>query len=65
RGFCGTCGSSLFWRFVDGPNISVMAGTLTPPTGLHVECHIFVDDLSDYCTLPDDAPHHGARSPES
>lgn len=65
RGFCATCGSSLFWRFVDGPNISVMAGTLNPPTGLEVEMHIFVADRSDYCVAPDDAPHHAAFPQEN
>ena len=33
RGFCGTCGSNLFW---DGPgeNLSIFAGTLDGDTGL-------------------------------
>ncbi|KAL2187955.1 hypothetical protein L209DRAFT_805164 [Thermothelomyces heterothallicus CBS 203.75] len=27
RGFCGECGTSLFWRNESGPNISIAIGT--------------------------------------
>jgi hypothetical protein len=62
RGFCGTCGSSLFWKPADGTRISVLAGTLDPPTGLHVGAHIFVASKSDYYEIADGAPRleHGA-----
>ena len=55
RGFCGTCGSSLFW---DGPgeNISIHAGTLDGETGLSIKGHIFCDDKADYYSLPGDIP---------
>lgn len=55
RGFCGTCGSSLFWRPADGSRISVLAGSLTPPTGLATGAHIFTADKSDYYAIPGDA----------
>ena len=32
RGFCGTCGASLFWDRTGGPEISIAAGTLDLPT---------------------------------
>jgi hypothetical protein len=32
RGFCGHCGSNLFWASASGERISVMAGTLDKPT---------------------------------
>jgi len=43
RGFCGTCGSNLFW---DGPgvNLSIFAGTLDGPTGIKMAGHIFCAD---------------------
>ena len=41
RGFCGTCGSSLFWRTPDRPTISVTAGTLDGATGLRTAQHIW------------------------
>jgi len=56
RGFCAVCGSNLFWRMPESGEISIMAGTLTPPTGLRIAAHIFVDDNSDYCEIRDDVP---------
>jgi len=51
-GFCGDCGSTLFWRAKDRPDrISLTAGTLDPPTGLRTTSALFVDDASDYHTL--------------
>jgi hypothetical protein len=55
RGFCGVCGSSLFWKPSDGSRISVLAGSLEPPTGLRISAHIFVADKSDYHDIGDDA----------
>lgn len=55
RGFCGTCGSSLFWRPSDGTRMSVLAGSLDPPTGLKVGAHIFTADKSDYYRISDEA----------
>jgi hypothetical protein len=55
RGFCGTCGSNLFW---DGPgqNMSIMAGTLNTPTGLTLAGHIFCADKGDYYEIADGTP---------
>lgn len=55
RGFCGTCGSSLFW---DGPgeNISIHAGTLDGETGLSVKGHIFCADKGDYYEIEGELP---------
>jgi hypothetical protein len=38
RGFCARCGGNLFWReTAPGTGmISIMAGTLDTPTGLHI-----------------------------
>ena len=58
RGFCKNCGSSLFWRPAHGRHISIMAGTLDPPTGLEAVEHIFVADASDYYTIADGLPQH-------
>lgn len=56
RGFCGTCGSSLFWKPGDGSRLSVLAGALEPPTGLAIGAHIFVADKSDYYEIAGEAP---------
>ncbi len=56
-GFCGTCGSTLFWRAAVRPNIiDIAAGTLDPPTGLATKQAIFVADASDYHRLDPDLP---------
>ncbi len=52
RGFCRTCGSSLFWRPTAGDRIGIMAGTLDRPTGLATKMHIFVDQVADYDAVP-------------
>lgn len=56
RGFCGECGSSLFWKPDHGRHISIMAGTLDTPTSLAADEHIFVADASDYYVLADGLP---------
>ena len=52
RGFCGTCGSNLFWRRVGGTAISIFAGALDGPTGLRMESQLYTDSAGDYYDLP-------------
>ena len=63
RGFCGVCGSSLFWRRFGGDDVSIMAGGLDGPTGLTIASHIFVQDAGDYYDVPAGARNldHGAH----
>jgi hypothetical protein len=56
RGFCGTCGASVFWERGDGPEVGIAAGTLDAPTGLATIGHIFVADAGDYYAIADDLP---------
>jgi hypothetical protein len=47
--FCGTCGSSLFWRGAQKrTSICICAGTLDPPTGLTTVQTWWTDEASDY-----------------
>ena len=48
RGFCGRCGSNLFWRRDGSDGISIWAGSLDGPTGLRIERHIFAASKGDY-----------------
>jgi hypothetical protein len=48
RGFCGTCGSNLFWRPDSEERISFSAGSIDGPTGLAIEGHIFCAYKGDY-----------------
>jgi hypothetical protein len=53
RGFCGECGSSLFWQRIGGTTMSVAAGCLDAPTGLKTTAHIFVAHRGDYYEIAD------------
>ena len=53
RGFCGTCGSNLFWRPVGKGRTSIFSGSIDGPTELKIENQIFVEDKGDYYELPD------------
>lgn len=69
RGFCQECGSSLFWAADGADQISIMAGTLDQPTGLHTAVHINVEAKSDYHELPAgiktiEGVDHGAEVPD-
>jgi len=56
RGFCKTCGATLFWSADTAKTISIAAGALDPPTGLRIAKHIYVGSKSDYYDVPDDVP---------
>ncbi len=65
RGFCASCGASLFWRPYHGEYVSIMAGTLDRPTALKAVKHIFVPDVADYYSIHDGLPQHADRGPVS
>lgn len=48
RGFCGTCGSVLFWKADGADYTAITAGSLDGRTGLAVEGHIHCADAGDY-----------------
>jgi len=58
RGFCGNCGSSLFWEPTGGDTMHMAAGALDGPTGLHIAEHWFVQDKGDYYDIDGDAVQH-------
>ena len=57
RGFCRTCGSSLFYQPIGANHLGIAAGCIDLPTGMTPAKHIFTADAGDYYTIPDDAPH--------
>lgn len=57
RGFCASCGASLFWRDLGGsPEWVVSVGALENEEGLGIRRHIFIDDKGGYYDTADDAP---------
>lgn len=63
RGFCGTCGSNLFWDGA-GANMSIFAGTLDGQPALRTAGHIYCDDKGSYYELTDDLPKAGGYDPD-
>ncbi|EFL90418.1 GFA family protein [Ahrensia sp. R2A130] len=55
RGFCGTCGSAMFWKVNDSDTTSILLGSFDGETGLTLDRHIFVADKGDYYDIPTDA----------
>jgi len=61
RGFCGECGSSLFWDPRGKPRISIAAGSLDPPTGLSGAAHVWVSQKGDYYEITDELMQYEER----
>ncbi len=61
RGFCGNCGSSLFWDPRGKPRISIAAGAMDAPTGLATTGHVWVSQKGDYYGISDDLIQHDER----
>lgn len=61
RGFCATCGSSLFFEPVDGEKhkwIGIAMGALDTSTGSKIALHIFTAEKGDYYEIPDGERQH-------
>lgn len=56
RGFCGACGSNLFFAPLSGERISIAAGTLDQPHGLKIAAHIFAAEAGDYYRIEAGVP---------
>jgi hypothetical protein len=48
RGFCGECGSVLFWKGDGKDYTAITAGSLDGASGLKLEGHIYCDNAGDY-----------------
>jgi len=55
RGFCGICGSFLFWARPGSGRIAIAMGGFDGPTGTAIARHIFVADKGDYYMIDDGA----------
>jgi hypothetical protein len=61
RGFCSTCGSSLFWDPLDVQKhdwTAISLGTFDTPTKTKIQRHIFVSEKGDYYEITDGLPQN-------
>jgi hypothetical protein len=58
RGFCSTCGSSLFWDPIEKDWTGVAMGAFESPTGTTLRIHIHVADKGDYYEIADGVPQN-------
>lgn len=58
RGFCSTCGSSLFFDPVHKDWIGIAMGAFDTPTNTKLAMHIFVADKGDYYEIADGLPQN-------
>lgn len=58
RGFCATCGSTLFWDPVHRDWTGIAMGALDTPTGTRLAIHIFVAEKGDYYDICDGLPQN-------
>ena len=58
RGFCTTCGSSLFWDPIYRDWIGIAMGAFDLPTNTRMDKHIHVASKGDYYDIADDLPQH-------
>jgi hypothetical protein len=57
RGFCGNCGTPLFYRQVDGPNISLTINSLDDPESVRPELSFSADAQVSWCRVLADLPN--------
>lgn len=58
RGFCSTCGSSLFWDPIHRDWTAIAMGAFDSPTHTQLSRHIFVADKGDYYEIADGLPQN-------
>ena len=63
RGFCSTCGSSLFWDRSDRDWIAVAMGAFDGPTESRANLHIYVAGKGDYYQIADGLPQYDTVPP--
>lgn len=63
RGFCGECGSSLFWDAPGRDYVAIAAGTVDGETGVRTAAHWYVSQKGDWYDLPNDGlPRHDSSA---
>lgn len=63
RGFCGTCGSPLFWQAFGSKYLSITMGALDDPDRIEAKAHIYVADKPNWYQLCDGLPQYDGDMP--
>ena len=63
RGFCGTCGASLFWDPVGRDWTGIAMGALDGPTGTRIALHVHAAEKGDYYEIEDGAEQFATIPP--
>ncbi len=63
RGFCGTCGSILFWKPNDEPRYAILAGAFDHPETLHPGHHICTEGRPEFYQINDGLPQYLGDGP--
>lgn len=58
RGFCRTCGSTLFWDPIFHDWTAVAMGAFDTPTRTRLKMHIYVAEKGDYYDIADGLPQN-------
>lgn len=58
RGFCDTCGSTLFWDANTVDKIAIAMGLFDGATDTRLSGHIFTGDKGDYYEIADGLPQN-------
>ena len=64
RGFCSTCGASMFYKLLKSSNISIAAGMFHNPTKLKTHSNIFTKGKLDYYKLQTNLPRFDRNTNE-
>ena len=58
RGFCRTCGSSIFFKRYGSKAVSISAGLFRNPTKLKTVSHIYIKNKRDFYKIEDNLPKY-------
>jgi len=63
RGFCKTCGASLFWDPIERDWTGIAMGAFDQSTNTHIHVHVHVGSKGDYYEITDGVPRHDQTPP--
>jgi hypothetical protein len=64
RGFCGVCGSSLFWDPIGRDWTGIAMGAFDTPTNTRLAVHVHTAEKGDYYDIVDDVPQFSTVPPQ-